>query len=187
MLLDLGTGLFSALVIAQWEHLTLTIGFVLAGAAFALLPDLDVLWSMTKLWKENAHEHRRIMHWPVVVLPAGAMVGLLWRPELVPLFVLAMSLHYLHDSIGIGWGIQWLYPFDDHYRVFFYQWDLARNGFPFRAVYAWSPKEVEKLSRRFGNHDWIREIYWKCHPYALIELVVFIAACVTVLFVFLHA
>ena len=94
------------------------------------------------------------------------------------LFALASLGHFIHDSIGIGWGVQWLYPFiKDHYSFFYiYKPRWRAERLPRRWLYIWKHDEIDALDARYGDPDWIRNIYFRGHPYAVTEFAVFLAA-----------
>ncbi len=181
MLLDIGIGILSAIFI---HHLFGVGGPVLVGAGilFSLLPDIDFLFAVQKRYTALAHEHRLLLHYPIPYVLFGMTVISFFDLPYALLFGITTLLHFVHDSIGIGWGIQWLYPFSKNHYAFFYHYDTSRNGLPQKAVYSWSPEEVRSLSRQYGDKDWIRNIYLRCHPYAIVELLVFLAAVCALFF-----
>ncbi len=60
----------------------------------------------------------------------------------------------------------------------FYQYDILRNELPSKALYSWSPSEIDRLSSQYGDRDWIRNVYFRFHPYAIAEMLVFIFALI---------
>ena len=90
--------------------------------------------------------------------------------------------HFIHDSVGIGWGVQWLYPFKKDHYSFFYQYDTY-SKIPKKLIYVWKDGEIERLEREYGNPNWFHDIYLRGHPYGLVEYAVFLAALVA-LYVF---
>jgi hypothetical protein len=174
MLLDIGIGIISSIFLSHAFGISLSTPFLGFGVLFSLLPDVDFLFLKT-------HQHRDILHYPLLIIPIGTLITSLFSYQLAMLFALVTFLHFLHDSIGVGWGIRWLYPFSQNYYAFFYQYDLAKHNMPHKLIYDWSPADVERLSSRYGDKNWIKNIYLKFHPYALVEFFVFALALITLL------
>jgi hypothetical protein len=79
--------------------------------------------------------------------------------------------HFVHDGIGIGWGVQWFYPIKENHYMFFYRYHApSKPPIPFQYMYSWKPEEVDALAEKHGDPDWIKNIYFKWHPYAIAEL-----------------
>ena len=176
MFLDIGLGIFAALGVSARWGVPLTFWFAVAGAVFALLPDLDFI--AVVLRRRNALHHREGLHYPLLFVPIGTLVCWYFGGEWATLFALASLGHFVHDSIGIGWGVQWLYPFiKDHYSFFYiYKPRWRAERLPRRWFYIWKHDEIDALDARYGDPDWIRNIYFKWHPYAVAEFAVFIIA-----------
>lgn len=173
MPLDIGVGILSSIFLSRFFNVSLSSIFVDAGILFALLPDIDFLITSKKSIGPKGHEHRNILHYPLLFIPVGTLLIFFFDYRLAMLFAVTTFLHFLHDSIGIGWGVQWLYPFSRNHYGFLYQYDLPR-----KFMYVWTAEEVEGLSREHGDPHWIKNIYFKLHPYAIIELMVFIIAVI---------
>lgn len=92
-----------------------------------------------------------------------------------------LTAHLLHDSIGIGWGVRWLYPFTtDSYTFFYHVNDTAGNDrIKPRVLYRWRERDLDDLVERFGDPHWVRHIYLRLHPYSLIEWAVLILGLMT--------
>lgn len=172
MILDIFLGIFIAKLTAIYFSVPLTVAMITGGIVFALLPDIDFVKLFFRKEKREGnkdYEHRDFLHYPVPYLIIGTLVvwffgDMLWAS----IFFFATLLHFIHDSIGIGWGVKWLYPFSNKSFAFFYHYESARNNFPRKLVYSWTPKEVRELSR-FGDKNWIKNIYFSFHPYSLAE------------------
>jgi membrane-bound metal-dependent hydrolase YbcI (DUF457 family) len=176
MLLDIGVGILSSIALSRFFGISLSVAFISAGILFALLPDIDFLASFKKSMGAKGHEHRDILHYPLLFTPIGTIILSFFNYQLAILFALTTFLHFVHDSIGIGWGVQWLYPFSRNHYAFLYQYDS-----PQKLVYVWTPEEVKKLSDEYGDPDWVKNIYFKFHPYAIVELLVFILAIIVLI------
>ncbi len=181
MLLDIGVGIIASIAL---DHFFVDIPFpyfLAGGIVFALLPDMDFLLTLKKRTAEKSHEHRNIFHYPLIFIPAGIIVFSIFDYRWTVLFAVTTLLHFIHDSIGVGWGVRWLYPFTRKHYAFFYHYDTWRNGLPKKLFYAWSPEDVDRLSSQYGDKEWIKNIYLKFHPYAIVELLVFLFALVILL------
>lgn len=185
MFLDIGLGIFSAMAVSVWYGVPLTLAFVTAGALFALSPDLDFM--ALALRRRNALHHREGLHYPLLFTPVGAVICSIFGLPWAALFILGSLGHFIHDSIGIGWGVQWLFPFGkDHYSFFYiYKPRWRTERLPNKCFYIWKHDEIDAIDARYGDPDWIRNIYFKWHPYAVIELLIFLVAIVA-LFSFIY-
>jgi membrane-bound metal-dependent hydrolase YbcI (DUF457 family) len=168
MPLDIGVGILLSIFMSRLFHIPLSPIFISTGILFTLLPDLDFLVAFKKNLGAKSHEHRDVLHYPLLFVPIGTALMFLVDYRLSILFAFASFLHFLHDSIGVGWGIQWLYPFSRNHYAFLYQYDS-----PQKFIYIWTPEEVVQLSSQFGDPHWIKNIYFKLHPYAIIEFAAF--------------
>jgi hypothetical protein len=175
MFLDIGVGILLSIFISKWFNLPLTHLFVFLGIIFSLLPDADFLYHLFKRGTKDTkdHEHRDILHYPIFFIFIGLIIYNFSNP-LGLLFIFGTLLHLLHDSIGIGWGIQWLWPISKNYFTFFYRYQTPHKDiFPKRLIYIHKPHEIALLSKKYGDENWIKNIYFKLHPYSLIEWAVF--------------
>lgn len=75
-------------------------------------------------------------------------------PAAVPLFILCSLVQFIHDSVGTGWGIPWLFPFSSLRFKFVYQYDLRKAGLPQKIAWAWSPDEQRRLAQAYGDPHW---------------------------------
>ena len=181
MLLDIGVGILSAIFASILFNVNLGWTLFLFAIVSSLLPDIDTIFHIRagrSMDSHKAHEHRDLWHYPLLYIPVGTLVIGYFSYIYGFLFALTSFLHFLHDSIGVGWGIQWLYPFSRKHYSFFYHYDIFRNNLPKHLIYSWTNKEVEELSEKYGDKDWLKNIYLKWHPYAIIELLVFIVSLI---------
>ncbi len=118
MLLDIGVGILSSVFLSRSFGIALNPLFLGAGIVFSLLPDVDFLIAFRKN-AAKSHEHRDILHYPLLFIPIGAAILFFFNYQLAMLFIITALLHFLHDSIGLGWGIPWLYPFSKNHYAFF--------------------------------------------------------------------
>src|SRR3989344_8450420 len=105
MTLDIGIGIFAAIIVGKLFSLELTPLLIGLGIGFALLPDIDFLYSLARNGHSNHRavaKHRDIIHYPLIYLPLGMLIALPFGFQWSLLFLLASLGHFLHDSIGIG-------------------------------------------------------------------------------------
>lgn len=182
MFLDVAVGIFIAIWASGFYNIPLSWWLLFWAVFMALLPDIDVvveeIYFRLTGRKLQKHDHRDIFHYPLFYLLSGAIiliffVGGMWAS----IFIIISSLHFLHDSIGIGWGVYWLYPFSTRRYSLFYHYDIFRHKLkPYKLVYSWGEDELEEVIAKYGDPHWVKNIYLKFHPYSLVELAVFIAA-----------
>jgi len=185
MFLDIGVGILSAILASALFRQDLTPAFLAAGIVFALLPDVDFVFHFASGGDfKNAHKHRDFLHYPLLYVPLGMALAVFLGPAYALLFGICSAAHFLHDSIGMGWGIQWLYPFSRNHYNFFYHYEPRGGEIPGKTVYVWKHKEVDGLAGRHGDPDWVKNVYLRFHPYAVIELAVF-AASLIILYIYI--
>ncbi len=178
MLLDIGVGILAALGLQVWLHVPATAAWVWMGIAFALLPDIDALVNLVRFRSTRlAFKHRDLLHLPLVYIPFGTLILYVFNPSLAALFALCSLLHFVHDSIGIGWGVQWLWPLStDHFSFLYLYQPAGKTPLPRRLSYRWPHASINSLDTAHGDTDWIHNIYVRLHPYALVELGIFLLA-----------
>lgn len=178
---DIGTGIFLPIALAAGFDLPLSWQFVSAGVFFSLLPDLDFAWHLVRGGNhKNAYDHRDLLHFPLLYIPIGSALISLFSPILAILFAAASLLHFIHDSVGLGWGVEWLFPFSRNHYSFFYSFTPpGKKPLPQKIIYAWPHKVLPALDKRRGDPEWVKNVYLSLHPYAIIELAVFAAAIAT--------
>lgn len=157
MPLDIGIGLLGAVLQALLGGEDLTASLLLLSVLFVLLPDLDGLVSAVRkgsLAKVD-HTHRDLLHRPIPYLAVGGAIVWLMAPQYLLLFLTMSLAHFIHDSIGIGWGIPWLTPFSRGYLKLF----SDKDGDASRSFVFWRPEEREAVIARRHDPDWMRHQY----------------------------
>jgi hypothetical protein len=182
MFLDIGIGILAAVLVSKIFVLPLSLGLVFVGVIFALLPDLDFILYKAKKDLKNIHKHRNLLHYPLLYIPIGVIVILFFSKPLTILFGICSLLHFIHDSIGIGWGIKWFFPFSKNSYSFLniYQ-PPNKEQIPKAFLHIWKDEEMDMIVDKYGDENWIKNIYFHFHPYAIFEFLVFIIAVVFLL------
>ena len=184
MLLDIGIGILSAIVVSKTFAFTLTPLLVGLGIAFALLPDIDFIYTIVRRGLRDHRaiaKHRDLIHYPLIYLPLGVILAFAFGPQWALLFLMASVGHFIHDSIGIGWGIPWLWPFTNRNYSFLYRYAPPGKMLPKRVLYRWDRTRIDHLIEEHGDPNWLRNIYLKLHPFFLAELVGFVVAVVVLI------
>jgi membrane-bound metal-dependent hydrolase YbcI (DUF457 family) len=125
MILDLAAGILLSILTSALFSEPLTLLLLAAGIFFAVLPDLDVLWSRARpgenWWDKGVWSHREFTHYPALYVVATIVLALV-SPVYAFMLGLGGLYHLLHDSYGTGWGIKWLWPFSENrYTFYLYQ------------------------------------------------------------------
>lgn len=175
MLLDVALGILGSIAFARLFETDLNTYLIFSSIGLALLPDLDFLiqWIRKSKLGEVNYSHRELLHYPIFFVLAGFTISFLFDVRYGALFIALTLLHFLHDSIGIGWGVIWLYPFSQRSYKFFSE----KNGrFSTNFLVSWTPEELQRVEAQHGDKDWLRNIYLRPHPIALVELLAFVIA-----------
>jgi hypothetical protein len=177
MLLDIGVGIIlgiGASVLSDNYSLAVFVGI---GIFSTLSPDIDYIYHLLRGGStKDDHRHREILHNPLLLLIGGLLIWVFISLELAILFTVGAISHFIHDSIGIGWGVQWLYPLTSNHYSFFYIAHTAKQKPkpPKRLIYIWPDDQIDKLQEKYGDPNWFENTYLKWHPFAIFELIVFI-------------
>ncbi len=160
MLLDIKLGLAWAILVALVFEETITLGWLAAGIAFALLPDLDFWFEYLRRGTVGGKVidlHRTLLHAPLTYIPVALGIGHLAGTAWMTLFVLGVLGHHIHDSMGMGYGVRWLWPFSTRWFKLF----SAKDGelhYDFDHLFvSWSDEEIRALVARRGNDTWLTE------------------------------
>jgi hypothetical protein len=178
MFLDIGVGILSSIFVSYLFNTTLSSHFVIASIFFSLLMDFDFIFHYAKGGtKHTAYKHRDLFHYPLLYIPSGTLILFFLNRELATLFALCSLLHFIHDSIGVGWGIQWFYPFNTNHYNFIYRYTSPlKEKLPIKLVRVWRHDEIDSLAERYGDPDWIKNVYINLHWYAVVEFTVFLVS-----------
>jgi len=168
---DIGIGIILSIAFAHFFGIDLSWVLVMFGVLVSLGPDIiDGLPRLKTMFSENAHKHRDGAHYPLYYIIAGSIIVSLvlpWGLAGVFLFVLISVIHFLHDCIGVGWGIRMFYPFSKKYFKFFSpDLDLHNKRVSTyisteKIISIWTKADVQKINHIHGRKDWITWYYFK--------------------------
>lgn len=161
MFLDFKLGLLWAFLIGILFHHPLTLGWFLGGILFAFLPDID-------FWVEYAQRgtvggkflgaHRTLLHNPLTLVPFIIFIGVFFGPAWMTLAAFGIIGHFIHDSLGMGFGVRWLWPFSARfYKVFSDREGNIYYDLAHLKPISWTQEEVQKVIQEKGNDNWIQE------------------------------
>lgn len=157
MFLDIGLGIIGAIMASLLFQADLSVSIIAWSVLLALLPDIDFLAYSFILRRGADHRHRDLIHYPLLYLPIGTVILWLWAGAFWASLFLALSLaHFIHDSIGIGWGVKWLFPFSRDSFVFLYRPPEKDRR---RWVYAFQADELPAMVEKHGDPHWLKNLY----------------------------
>lgn len=186
MFLDIGAGILISIFVSRLFDVPLSVTFIIGGIFFALLVDIDyIFYFFSNKSLKNVHRHRDLLHYPLLYIPLGILFASFINVSWAVLFGLCSLAHFIHDSIGIGWGVQWFYPFTkDHYAFFYLYQPPNKEKLPKKFIYIWKHENISVLDFKYGDDNWIRDIYLKFHPYAVFEFLVFLISLIILYFLY---
>lgn len=156
MFTDIGFGLIFGVVFGIWSHQEPNLKILLIGICAALWPDIDfIVWILRKKkLDEWAHKHRELLHRPLIAIPTAWIIGRYYLGTTEAyLIATATTYHFIHDTIGHGWGIRWFWPLANEFLCY----RSTTKIYPVSRLYAWTASEQDDMCRRFGNKNWARE------------------------------
>ena len=177
MPLDIGVGLLLAVIVGVIAGISPSAPFLLIGLIGALWPDLDAIWYVLQHKKvdQQAHQHRDLLHRPLVLIPPlTAVVWALLGWPAGTLFGLASLAHFVDDFFYIGWGVRLFSPFDDRH------WCYRPLGEEPWQLLVITKKEQDALSQKYGDPNWLVNIYGTWNWYSILNLIVLLAGIVAV-------
>lgn len=182
MFLDIGVGILLSIVLSNFFGVDLSYQLVLVVVGFSLLPDLDIFVELAKRGRIGGRvqgHHRELTHFPLTYLPMLFLVYWFFGQIYGALFGLTILAHFLHDSVGMGWGIKWLWPFSTRAYKFFSE----KNGrFSLKFLVSWSPAELREVIHRHGDDHWLRNFYFRLHPIAVFEFLFFVGSILVLVY-----
>lgn len=181
MLADIGLGMILTVFISNFFDVSPSGTLLLYGILFSLLPDFDFLVALLTRKKGQENEigsHRDIAHFPFVYVLTFVIILFLFGKFWATLFGFCILFHFLHDSVGIGWGVKWLWPFSDRAYRFFSD-ESRRVSFK---IASWNPEELRSAEEKYGDPNWIRNFYFRPTLTSLSEFFIFILGLVSIFF-----
>lgn len=180
MPLDIGLGIIGAALFSLYSGIKLDYFLLLIGIFFALSPDMDFIFYLASGKKADrfSHKHRSLFHYPLLFIPIGFLVLAKFSLPYAFLFTTLSLAHFVHDSIGTGWGLEWLYPFSKKYYKFF----SDETGRAAWKIQKWTPEEQNETSAKHGDDNWIKNTYLKLTLISAVEYGVLIFAIIIYLF-----
>jgi hypothetical protein len=172
MLADIGLGFIISIFASEYFDFALNPGFIVGCVIFVLLPDWDFWFYKVFKSKFSAkiHDHRDVAHYPVAYLILSLVVYFLFGHIWATSFFILTMLHFVHDSLGIGWGVKWLWPFSEKTYKFFSQ---ENNEFGLK-FFARSSQELEQAIQKHHDPDWFKTYYCRLTVISVLEAVIFI-------------
>lgn len=160
MLIDILVGILLALGVTHIFNIPPTGEWILLGAIFALLPDIDFIFEFIKrgtVGGKKLGAHRVLTHIPLLFVLPAALLYVFFGAPVTALFTLCIIWHFVHDSNAMGYGNRLLWPFSKRFYKFFsdkqgnYQYNWSH------ILVSWSKSEVEALHAQHGNDAWIQD------------------------------
>ncbi len=118
---DIGIGILLAIGISHLFQVELTWITLFLSIIFSLLPDIDMLIFVFPFLRKIFVDHRKISHYPILYIPIIIVIFYVWGLFWAMLCGLNILIHLIHDTLWIGHGITWLWPFSNKSYKFFSQ------------------------------------------------------------------
>ena len=186
MFLDIAIGILLSIGMNLYFNIELTLLLISMGVVFVLLPDIDFLIELARhgnVGGKVIREHREITHFPLPYTPLIILIIFVFGKMWGVFFGLAILLHFIHDSIGIGWGIRWFWPFSENAYKFFSE----KNGkFSKKLVISWGKKELINMVAKHGDPNWIKNFYLRPNKISIIEFLLFLMAVIALAVFLVH-
>lgn len=186
MFLDIGIGIVLSFFVSWLFNIDLETYFIVAGIAFTLLPDIDVLLEIImfrdpKILKGGFESkfHREWFHYPLLYIPFVAVVYVVGGSPWATLLALGLLFHFLHDSVGPAWGLKWRAPFSWNNYKFFSEKDGVPSG---RFLVRWTPEELAEVLKKYHNPYWFHDQYLRLNFILVVEILVLAASLVILLY-----
>ncbi len=166
---DIGVGLVLTTLVGVATNSEPSWTLLCVGLLGALWPDIDfIIWILRgKKVDHLAHQHRDLLHRPLILTPILTIAVWLWLGRQAGiLFGIATLAHFTHDTIGHGWGIKWLWPLDNRY------WCYRSCGDHPIQMHAWTKYEQDLMCEDYGNRHWMKQSYGSWSGGIILELMV---------------
>ncbi|MDP3015176.1 MAG: metal-dependent hydrolase [bacterium] len=186
MFLDIALGILLSIGMSLYFNIELTLLLISMGIVFVLLPDIDFFIELARhgnVGGKVIREHREVTHFPLLYIPLVVLIFFIFGKMWGVFFGLATLFHFVHDSIGLGWGIRWFWPFSKNAYKFFSE----KNGkFSKRLVVSWRKDELIDTVAKYGDPNWIKNIYLRPSKILIIEFLSFLVAIIILIVFLVH-
>jgi hypothetical protein len=161
---DAGLGIISAVLVCLAFGVTPTVSFIALGILFAYIPDVD--WALdAHFWKtgrvaayaQNPYDHREGLHKPLLWALGISGAGIVFGGVGPFIAFVAVMAHFLHDTVGTGWGMPWLWPLSKRRIKLFSTKQNEIKASP--VLMSWSYEELPQYITNYGRANW-KEYYY---------------------------
>lgn len=179
---DIGHGIILTIIMLKIFDLEPRFIYFIFGFFFSVAPDLDAIKELIKFKnvaasKGRTEDHRDGLHYPVLWIIFGAL--LIWHDNFIGTFFLSgVLLHFINDSWGTGWGVQWLWPLSKRSYKFFSRPDKDADVTLSNLLVSWDSDQKKVMMEQFGNPNFIQDIYLRPTKISIIEYGIFIFSIV---------
>jgi len=184
MILDIAIGI----ILGAYFNISESINYylILLAIVFCLLPDTDIFYYLYKKYikKLDVIYHRSWTHYPIIYILVYFIILYIEnifniRYNISTLFLLSIVWHFIHDTLFIGWGVMWAWPFSKRkYKIF-----PDRNGkITSKLLLSWLPKEEKDIIAWSGGaqEHWIKHYYFRLNIVSILEYGTFIFAIILI-------
>lgn len=186
MILDIAIGLLLGSYFNTGDEMNYLL--MILAILFCLLPDIDIFYYLFKKYikKVDMIEHRSWTHFPLVYVPVYFTILYIEnifniKYNISTLFLLSIVWHFVHDTLFIGWGVMWGWPFSKRkYKIF-----PDRNGkVTGKLLLTWLPEDQENIIKWSGGSidGWLRHYYFKFNIVSALEYGVFLYTFIYIYF-----
>lgn len=176
MLADIGVGLLTPVYVSRFFGVDLSTTLIIWGVIFCLLPDFDFILALVFKIRDH-YNHREISHFPIYFLVLGIFIYIIFGKIWATLYILGVMWHFIHDSIGIGWGIQWLYPFSERHIKFF---SNEKNEIGWKHYFR-TGSDLDEIKRLHHKPNWISHYYFRPTFVSISETTIFLLGIVVLI------
>lgn len=160
MFTDLIIGLITGLTLVSLEGSQQSI--ILFSLVFSILPDLDFLiYHSFYPIDRFSHKHRRILHLPLIYILIGTIILKVMNADmfLYISFIFLSLWHFIHDTLSLGFGVQWFFPFTN--RQYLWGSDIKTSKKIFKKLYSDTPENIDTHADTHGDDNWAKKSFFK--------------------------
>lgn len=178
MFMDIGMGILIALGVASVFGVAPTPEVVIFGVLFALLPDIDFFLTRIAAIRKVIGEHRSATHFPLVHLVVSMVMYIFFGKVFATLYFICTFYHLVHDTLFLGWGIKWLWPYSNKSLSIFHD----KGGVITSEVLVWGPEDDRRIRNEYASPNWVRDFYLRPGIIAFPEYGIFLAGFAALLY-----